>query len=80
MEIILTQKQRDFLKHYKSEAFGHLSEIVAAKENLKDIYEVAAEATGLEKKVVTKLYNTLFKEKLDEMEEEIETLRFLAGE
>jgi len=80
MEIILTQQQRDLLKQYKSEAFGHLSEIVAAKENLKDIYEVAAEATGLEKKVVTKLYNTLFKEKLDEMEEEIETLRFLAGE
>lgn len=80
MEIILTQQQRDKLKAYRTSAFEHLNEIVAAKENLKDIYEAAAEATGLEKKVVSKLYNTLFKDSLADMEEEVETLRFLAGE
>ena len=79
-EIIFTEKQREALKAYKQEAFENLSDIETAKNNLKEIYEAAAEATGVEKKVVSKLYNTLFKEKLSELADEVELLQFLAGE
>lgn len=77
-EITLTSQQRDLLKQYKTEAFNLFSEQTAIKENIKDLIEAAAEGTGLEKKVVSKLYKALYKDNLKDILEEAETLQFLS--
>lgn len=77
-EIVLTQTQRDLLKKYRQEAFGYLSEIQAANENLKDVIDAAADGTGIEKKIVSKLFKALFKQTIADIAEEAELLQFLA--
>ena len=76
--INLNPQQLEALKAYKQEYFEQASDIETAKANIKDIIEGAVEATGLDKKVITKLYSTLFKEKLAELLEEASVLEFLS--
>lgn len=77
-DIILTEEQRKLLKEYKKEAFGYLNEIQAAKENLKDVVTNAADGSGLDKRIVSKFFNTAFKDSLSELVEEAEILQFLS--
>lgn len=77
-DVVLTQYQRDLLKKYRAEAFGYLTEIQAANENLKDVIEAAADGTGLEKKIISKFFKALFKQSIQDIADEAEILQFLA--
>lgn len=76
-DVQLTAQQIEKLKAYKAEAFRTLRAEAQAKTEYKDIVEVVAEATGLEKRVVRKLYKSVFNAKVKELASEAETLSHL---
>lgn len=76
--INLNPAQLEALKAYKQEYFEQASDIETAKENIKEIIEAAVEATGLEKKILTKHYAVSFNEKLPDVLEEASILEFLS--
>lgn len=76
----LTTQQRDQLAAYTKEAYALYTEIEGANENIKDIVEAAAEATGLDKAVVKKHFVTTYKDDLDKQEALVNSLRFLKGD
>ena len=80
METKIDSRQREILKEYKKEAFDLLQEIQAAKENLKDVVEAAANGSGLEKGRVSKFFTLAFNDKIDDVIEEAEILQFLREE
>ncbi len=80
MTVNITSQQRDLLAGYTKEAYSLYTEIEAANENIKDIVDAAAEATGLDKTVVKKHFATQYKDDLEKQEELVAKLRFLKGD
>jgi hypothetical protein len=74
----LNSTQRDALKPFKVEAYSYYTEADAIKENLKDLVEAAAEKTGIDKKIVAKHFAVSYKGTLDDLNEEVSNLNFLA--
>jgi len=73
----LTEQQRQTLKSYKTESVAFLSDIDAAKESLKEVIESAAEATGVDKGLVSKFFQMAYKSEIATKKEEIEIIEWL---
>ena len=59
----------DVLRGYASDSFDIQSELLSYKEKFKTLVDDAAEATGLEKKVIAAYFKARFQEKTKEATE-----------
>lgn len=75
----LTEEQRQKLKPYKQEAFGYLADIETANGHLKDMLESAAEASGVDKALVSEFFKLAYKGQgqIDEKIERYEVIKWL---
>ncbi len=78
MEIQITPDQKKTLQAYKTEAYAPLADVDTAKEALKEIVESAAEATGVDKKIISKFFTLSYKDKVKASSEEMEVISFLS--
>jgi len=78
MEIQINSKQKELLQNYKQEAFGPLADVETANAGLKEIVEAAAEATGVEKKIISKYFKLSYKDAINSESEIMEVVKFLS--
>ena len=72
-----TEKQRETLKAYKTEAIPFLSDKDAANDSYKEVVEAAAEASGVDKGLVSKFFTMAYKAEIDTKKEEIDVIDWL---
>ena len=68
--INLSAENISLLKAYRTESIAHLSDIAAAKEELKLIVEAAYEKTNVPKNVISKYFQLCYKAKSEEFLEQ----------
>lgn len=75
----LTEDQRQKLKPYKQEAFGYLADKEVADGRLKEMLETAAEASGVDKALVSEFFKMAYKGEgqIDEKIERYEVIKWL---